>query len=401
MLHRSLLPATITLCLVSIAHAAGKPEDELVTVIKPFYNRQPAADWTGIEKLPGVQWAPLPPTMLQNCLPDGGCFTRTGKAVIGGRNIVVMATGARTMVSNLYLRNVAAPFGEAAVLAALKEAGLTIELARCPVQGTAGGTNWYRLKGPAVSPGVLSVQTSCNGRPCEGFVLTQGTDLPQLQPAQLKLYSEQCSSPPAERKAVATGLPHEALAAVIAALIPSSSGPVLSDWKALAALITPINWPATAPQKMNLSFKLDPNPYAQSAELTLPGRKFSVLASGSLAQPSVIHIDEAGMHPRGEHLLGVMYTKGFQVQLVRCGPVYTESTNNWYSLKSPKAHPVMLQQSIRYEGNQVQDAYQLRMDNTLPKTGSPRPRPGSRRMQVRSYFRRSLRPGRGSPSPIH
>jgi len=361
-----LLAATIALCVFPVAHAAGKPEDELATAIKAFYGKALVGDWTGIEKLPGVQWAPLPPTTLQNCLPDGGCFTRTGKAVIAGRNIVVMATGARTMVNSLYLRNTTAPFGEAAVLAALKEAGLLTELARCPVQGAAGGTNWYRLKGPSANPGVLSIQTSCNGRPCEGFVLTQGTDLPQLQPAQLKLYSDQCSAPPAERKAVATGLPHEALAEVIAALIPPATGPVLSGWKALAALNTPIKWLAGAPQKMNLSYKLDPNPFAQSADLTVPGRKFSVLASGSLAQPAVIHIDEMGMHPRGEHLLGVIYTKGLQVQLVRCGPVYTESTNNWYSLKSAKTRPVMLQQSIRYEGNQVQDTYQLRLDNTLP-----------------------------------
>jgi hypothetical protein len=366
MSRHTLLVAILALCHFPDARGAGKPEDELAAAIKVVYGKAFVADWTGIEKLPGVEWAPLPPRMLQNCLPDGGCFTRTGKAVIAGRNIVVMATGARTMVNNLYLRNAAAPFGEAAVLAALKEAGLTTELARCPVQAAAGGTNWYRLKGASANPGVLSIQTSCNGRPCEGFVLTQGTDLPQLQPAQLKLYSEQCSAPPAERKAVATGLPHEALAEVIAALIPSATGPAVSDWKPLAASNTPIKWPSTAPQKMNLSFKLDPNPFGLSGELTVPGRKFSVLASGSQAQPLAIHFDETGMHPRGEHLLGVMYARGLQVQLVRCGPVYTESTNNWYSLKSAKTHPVMLQQSIRYEGNQVQDSYQLRLDNTLP-----------------------------------
>src|SRR5688572_27454763 len=109
----------IALYLLAIAYAAGKPEDELATAIKPFYSKELVPDWSGIEKLPGVQWAPLPPSMLQNCLPDGGCFTRTGKAVIAGRNIAVMATGARTMVNNLYLRNVGAPFGEATVLAAL------------------------------------------------------------------------------------------------------------------------------------------------------------------------------------------------------------------------------------------------------------------------------------------
>jgi hypothetical protein len=368
-----LLATIIALCLFPAAHAAGKPEDELATIIKVFYGKTLVSDWTGIEKLPGVQWALLPPTMLQNCLPDGGCFTRTGKVVIAGRNLVVMATGARTMVNNLYLRNGTAPFGEAAVLAALNEAGLTTELARCPVQGAAGGTNWYRLNSATGNPGILSIQTSCNGRPCEGFVLTQSTDLPQLQPGQLKLYSEQCSAPAAERKAVATSLPHEALAEVIAALIPPATGPVLSDWKALTSLNTPIKWPLRAPQQMNLSFKLDPNPFAQAADLTVPGRKFSVLASGSRAQPLTIHIDEIGMHPRGEHMLGVLYTKGLQVQLVRCGPVYTASTNNWYSIKSGKTHPVMLQQSIRYEGNQVQDTYQLRLDNTLP-TRDPRDR---------------------------
>jgi hypothetical protein len=360
-----LIAAAITLSL-SLASAAGKPEDDIAAVIRQFFSKTLIPEWSGIEKLTAIQWAPLPPTMLQKCLPDGGCFTRTGKAVVGGRNIIVVATGARTMVSHLYLRNTAAPFGETPVLAALKAAGLTAELARCPVQSAGGGTNWYRLNGPTSNPGVLSVQTSCNGRPCEGFVLTVGTDLPQLQPAQLKLYSEQCSAPPAERPAVATGLPHEALADVIAALIPPVSGNALSNWNVLAALRTPIKWPAAAPQKMNLSYKLDPNPYAQSAELTVPGRRFSVLASGSLAQPLVIHVDEIGMHPRGEHLLGVLYKKGFQVQLVRCGPVYTGSTNNWYSVKSSKTHPVTLQQSIRYEGNQVQDTYQLRLDNSLP-----------------------------------
>jgi hypothetical protein len=364
--RRIVSAARIALCLSPVAYAAGKPEDEMAAAIRQFYSKAFVLDWTGIEKLAGFQWAALPPTALQKCLPDGGCFTRTGKAVVGGRNIGVVATGARTMVNNLYLRNTGVPFGETVVLAALKEAGLTAELSRCPAEGAGGGTNWYRLKGTTVNAGVLSVQTSCNGRPCEGFVLTVGTDLPQLQPAQLKLYSEECSTPPAERKPVATGLPHEALADVIVALIPPVSGPVLSDWKALAALNTPIKWASAAPQKMNLSYKLDPNPYAQSAELTVSGRKFSLLASGSLAQPLVIHFDENGMHARGEHLFGVIYSKGFQVQLVRCGPIYTGSTNNWYSVKSSKSHSVMLQQSIRYEGNQVQDTYQLRLDNSLP-----------------------------------
>ena len=360
--------ASYALLIQPTAHAAGKPGDELAALITTFYGKTFNSDWAGVEKIPGIQWAPLPPTSLQNCLPDGGCYTRQGKAVVAGRNLVVIATGARSIVMNLYLRNASAPFGEAAVLAALKEGNVTATLARCPVPGTPGGTNWYRLKGAATNPGVISIQTACNGRPCEGFVLTQGDQMPALQPAQLKMYSEQCGGAPIERKAVAAaGMPHEALAGVIAALIPPVSGPAVSDWKALNALPTPIKWPAAAPVKMNLSFKEDPNPFAQSATLEVSGRQFSVLASGTPAQPLVVHFDENGMHPRGEHLLGVLYAKGLQVKLVRCGPIYTESTNNWYAITSAKTHPVMLRQSIRYDGNQVQDTYQLRLDNTLPK----------------------------------
>ncbi len=73
------------------------------------------------------------------------------------------------------------------------------------------------------------------------------------------------------------------------------------------------------------------------------------------------------MHTRGENLLLRVYQQGFAVRLARCGPVYTKSTNNWYEVTSAKSRPAMLKQSIRYDGNQVQDTYELRLDNTLPK----------------------------------
>lgn len=55
------------------------------------------------------------------------------------------------------------------------------------------------------------------------------------------------------------------------------------------------------------------------------------------------------------------------MRLARCGPVYTESTNNWYSVTDSATKPVMLLQSIRIEGKQLQDGYAIRLDNTLPK----------------------------------
>ncbi|MEZ5356281.1 MAG: hypothetical protein R2762_26905 [Bryobacteraceae bacterium] len=367
-MHRRLLPACALAMLAALpaARAAGKPEDALAAVIRAFLDKNLSTDWAGVEKLPGIRWAPLPPTALQNCLPDGGCFTRQGAAILGGRKIAVVATGARTIVSNVYLRNVTAPFGEAAVLAALREASLSTELARCPVNAASGGgTNWHRISGAAVNTGIVSIQTSCSGKPCEGFVLTGGSQLPPLQPNQVRLYTEQCSAPEADRKPVSNLLPHEQLAHTLAALIPPAGGS-LPDWKAMAAVPAGIEWQAGGPKKTDLSFRNDPNPMAQSAQTVVAGRRFSVMASGSPTQVKTLYFDEGGMHPKGEHMLGVLYTLGFAVKLARCGPVYTESTNNWYSITSAKTQPAMLRQSIRYEGNQVQDAYELRLDGTLP-----------------------------------
>jgi hypothetical protein len=351
--------------LLSAFQAGRKPEEEFVGVVKAYLGMGLPTDWDGLEKLPNFEWAPLPPTMLQNCLPDGGCFTRQGTATIGGRSMVVMATGARTMVLNIYFRNAAAPLGEAAVVAAVKQAGLTGDLARCPIQAGAGGTNWYRLTGAKLSPGFLSIQTVRGVKPSEGFVLSYGDELPSLQPKQLALYSEHCSAG-AERKPVSTVKPHERLAEVITALLGQAAGPALYDWKALPGLPTDIVWDSAGSKKADLSFKNDPNPLMQSGYAAYFGRKFSLMASGTPTAVKNVYFDEQGMHPRGEHLLGVVYEKGIAVRLVRCGPVYTESTNNWYSLTSAKTRPAMVKQSIRYEGNQVQDSYELRLDGSLP-----------------------------------
>jgi hypothetical protein len=108
-------------------------------------------------------------------------------------------------------------------------------------------------------------------------------------------------------------------------------------------------------------------PMQLSGQLKLSGREYSVLASGQPAQVKSISFDEMGLHPRGEDLLGSLKAQGFDVKLTRCGPVYTESINNWYAVTSPKTHPAMLRQSLRLDGARIQDAYELRFDSILPK----------------------------------
>jgi hypothetical protein len=364
--------AGAALALLTAFQVAGKPEDEFAGIVKAYLGMSLPSDWDGLDKLPQTKWAPVAPTMLKNCLPDGGCFALQGTATLGGRNLSLVASGARTMVFHLYFRNAGTPLGEAEVLAALKQTGFSADLVRCPVRVGVGGTNWYRLKGPQLSPGHLSIQAPAPGRPTEGFVLSQGEELDPLQPNQLALYSESCGTV-AERKPVATTKPHEQLAEAIKTLLPSSGGPVLYDWKALAGLASGISWDSGGPKRVNLSFKNDPNPLSQTGSAAYAQRKFSLLVSGTPIQVKTIYFDEGGMHPRGEHMLGVLYEKGLTVKLVRCGPVYTESTSNWYSVTSATTRPVMVQQSIRYEGNQVQDSYAVRLDGSLP-TRDPRDR---------------------------
>jgi hypothetical protein len=364
---RSYAVVVVALASLLAGHAAESQSAGVPDLVKAFLKADASNAWEAVETLPGTKWAPLPPTELKDCLPTGDCYARQGGAVLGGRNMAVIAAGARTMAASLFIRNTGAPLGEAAVLDSLKKAGLAAELARCPVRQGVGSTNWYRVKGAGVGPGVLSIQTSCAGKPCEGFVLTRGEKLPALKPDQLANYSEQCAAG-APRAAVSTKKPHELLAQTLVTMIPAKSGPALPDWATLLALPTGITWLGTTPKPMDLKIlKNDSNPVGLTGSLDHAGRNFAVMASGTPAQVKNVYIDEGGLHPKGEHLLGVIHEKGFQVRLVRCGPVYTESINNWYRVTSERTRPVMIRQSIGYDGSQVADGYALRLDGSLPE----------------------------------
>ena len=61
---------------------------------------------------------------------------------------------------------------------------------------------------------------------------------------------------------------------------------------------------------------------------------------------------------------------------MRCGPVYTQSINNWYRVSGATIRPVMLRQSLRLDGRQVQDTYELRLDANLPARDARDREPG-------------------------
>lgn len=372
--HHSAIALAVLSVLGAPVIAAQRPSD-LGTIAKTFFAASTSTDWDGLETLPDFRWAPLPPTSLKNCLPNGDCYARQGASAIDGRQLQVLATGARTIVVTLLLRSQGAPFGGAATLATLAKAGLATSIARCPLNPASAATTWYRVTGPDLSPGFLAIQPASAARPNEGFTLIRSDELPALPPAQLAQYSERCAAG-AERKAVAARAPVESIAETMVALLAPTTGPALYDWATLRALPVGFTWLGDAPKQVDLTSLGDLNPMSLTGTVAWGGRTFSLLASGTATQVKTIHLDEQGLHPKGEHVLGIVYAKGIQVKKVRCGPVYTASTNDWYALTSATTHPANLRQSIRYDGNQVQDAYELRLDATLPRRDARDRNPG-------------------------
>jgi hypothetical protein len=94
----------LALVLLTGFRLAGTPDEDLVALVQAYLGRDLPMDWDGLEALPGTKWAALPPRSLTNCLPDGGCFTRQGTVTLGGSPVTIVASGARTMVLNLYVR---------------------------------------------------------------------------------------------------------------------------------------------------------------------------------------------------------------------------------------------------------------------------------------------------------
>jgi hypothetical protein len=64
----------MSFCQGSSAYTAG-PEEQLIEAVKVALGKNFNTDWSGLDALPGIKWAPLPPRSLQNCLPEGGYFS--------------------------------------------------------------------------------------------------------------------------------------------------------------------------------------------------------------------------------------------------------------------------------------------------------------------------------------
>jgi hypothetical protein len=367
---RNALGAIITAWACTAAHAQT-PEDALAQAVAvlmlPGSAQHSFYDWSHLDAARQVRWAPLSPTMLDEALPDGAYFTLKGVMNVGKDLVDVTATGARTMVINVYFRNHGAAMGETAALAALNRAGLMLELARCPIKASpAAGSKWWRMKGPGKRTAWFHSQTRCNGAQCEGFALLLGETLATMTPQEQRLYTDRCASGATAAQPAAAAEWDEQLASLLAALIPPRGAAL--DWKALER-VTAVRWQPLPPREVSQPPWEDGHRHYRAGQTDLGGRVLHVTATGT--QDSVLNIyfeDQATHADRGD-ALRALWRKGFNVRLARCGKLYQLSTQTWYRATGPASRPVMVQRGIRCDTTacpRAQEEYRLAFTDALP-----------------------------------
>ncbi len=356
---------------------AQTAEDQLTQVVtalmQPAGSEGSYGDWAQIEAVKQIRWEPLPPNMLDNALPDGSYFTRRGLANLGGQPFGVVATGARTMVVNFYLRNVGqAPVGEPKVLGALQRAGFSLDLARCPIKGSAGaGNQWWRIEAPGKRPAFFNSQTNCNGKRCEGYALLLAETLPTLTPEQQRLYTDRCTGAVAGDAAPAS--PSAAwdaqLAALLVTLIPSDPAGAV-PWTAVEQA-SAVKWAPMPPLEMQPQAWEDPTDrFYRGGQGDLGGRVLYFTAKGARDHVRHVHFEDQQTQANRGDVLKVLQQQGYDVQLVRCGKLYQLSTAKWYRVAGPGKRPVMLLRNVRCDTAacpQGQENYTLALEGKLPQ----------------------------------
>jgi hypothetical protein len=361
--------AVVCFIVSSDAQAAGESlARSIVAMMMPAGTESSFADWHDLEAVEDIRWEALPPNMLDDGLPDGSYFTRRGLANLDGRPVGVVATGARTMVMNVYFRNVGAPQGDAIAFEALKHMGYTAELVRCPVKGAVAADRWWRISGPGKRPAVLQTQTSCNGKPCEGYALLLDGTLPSLLPQQRGQYTDRCAG--AEAGAAMPPLPpwDQQLASLFAAWIPRRGAQSL-DWQALDKTVG-ARWQPLPPRESAQPWKEgDSNHFMRSGEVDLGGRVLMASATGNRDGATNFYLEDQHTQATRGDVLKALQRNGYVVQLLRCGKMYARSSRNWYRVTGSDAQPAVLDYGLRCDSDacpKAQELYGLSLTGSLP-----------------------------------
>ncbi len=364
----------IVMTVACTAAGAQSAEDQLATVVavlmQPAGSEGSYGGWDDLDEVKQIRWQAEPPTMLDNALPDGSYFTLKGLANLGGQPFGVVATGARTMVVNVYFRNVGkTPVGETAVIAAMQRHGFTLDLARCPINGAAGaGSKWWRIQLPGKRPAYFNSQTDCNGSKCEGYALLLGETLPTMTPQQQRLYTDNCNGAASGVAAAAAAAWDEQLASLFVDFIPAERAGPLS-WSALDK-VQLVEWAPMPPLEMGTPPWSDKeNHFYRGGQADLGGRVLYLNATGTKDSVRSVHVEDQSTQANRGDVLEVLAKKSFSVQLARCGKLYQLSAASWYRVAGPGRRPVVLMRSVRCDTvacPKGQESYSLALDGKLP-----------------------------------
>lgn len=359
------------LLLASSAVAADPGAVALGQFLKPLLilPADSAASWEGIEAAPAIKWG-QGPVELSRAAPDGNFFARPGQATLSGRTLSVVASGARTMVFSVYLRDPAPPMAPEALVAGLREAGFTVAPARCPIasQGVAP-KRWYRLALAKKKPAFLYAGPLQSGG--SGYTLFLGDDLPAMTQAEAGLYTDNCQ---ATGKTAAGGgaaarptTGQAGIVAVIEALLRPVGAPAAIPWASLATLPA-ITWPKLTPMKMSNPWTdggADPNPQLLEGEFKTATTRMTAIATGDARAANHFSLIDGGNLPRGAVFDGLV-RDGYAIAALRCGKPYTEMTDSFYRITGPGKQAAILYRKVSMGGGKSSETYGLRLDNALP-----------------------------------
>ena len=327
-------------------------------------------DWRDLEAARGVQWLPLPPTMLDKPSPDGNYFARPGRGTVGGKPMIVVASGARTMVMSVYFNNPSPQPDADAVEAGFRQAGYTVALARCARAGARhANRRWYRIGLAGKRDAWLAVGPLASSGRGEGYTLLLDGKLPLMTPQEAERYTEDCAGAPAPQTSSAPASPRngvEGVVAVVDSLLRRTGEPVAIPWSELARLPA-LTWNAMPPLSLRLPYDdvgADDNPQLLEGRFETPTTTMTANATGDARGVTRFYLRD-GRNLGGTGVFDALRSKGYAIAALRCGRPYTKMSHNWFRIARPGHRPAVLYRKIARDGV-LYEVYGLRLDNTLP-----------------------------------
>ena len=356
------------------AMAADPGVTALAELIKPLLvlPADSGGSWEGLEADRAIRWG-AGPTMLNKPSPDGNFFARPGQATVSGRTVTVLASGARSMVFSYYLRDPTPPMDPEKLVAGLRQAGFAVTPARCPADPrSAAPRRWYRLAISRKKPAFLYAGPLQSGG--AGYTLFLN-DLPSMTQAEATLYTDDCAGGGRTGSAGgAAAVPgarpttgQAGITAVIEALLRPTGAPANLPWASLRTLPV-VTWPGAAPMKMANPYSdvgQDLNPRLLEGQFKTATTKMQAIATGDERAANRFMLRDGQHLPRGA-VFAALARDGYSLTPLRCGKVYTETSQAWFRIAGPGKQPAVLYRAHHTDAGVLSEDYALRLDNALP-----------------------------------